>query len=148
MQRGARRKSEIEFTTESELLILISRTMKARFKGGARGDMRKKLLVNPVGKRSQTTNHEGKDLTGRSLFMRALDKRIGRKRGLINRDVESRHSRQEAKMKELEEKYTRILQRVNGEDPKMTAWEMLDDENLPFTEPVRAYAMPDKFKMP
>ena len=51
-------------------------------------------------------------------------------------------------MKELEEKYTRILHQVNGEDPKMTAWEMLDDENLPFTEPVRAYAMPDKFKMP
>ena len=51
-------------------------------------------------------------------------------------------------MKELEEKYTRILHRVNGEDPKMTAWEMLDDENLPFTEPVRAYAMLDKFKMP
>ena len=25
---------------------------------------------------------------------------------------------------------------------------MLDNENLPFTEPVRAYAMPDKFKMP
>jgi hypothetical protein len=25
---------------------------------------------------------------------------------------------------------------------------MLDDENLPFTEPVRAYAMPYKFKMP
>ena len=25
---------------------------------------------------------------------------------------------------------------------------MLDDENLLFTEPVRAYTMPDKFKMP
>ena len=41
-------------------------------------------------------------------------------------------------MKELEEKYTRILHRMNGEDPKMMAWEMLDDENLLFTEPVRA----------
>ena len=51
-------------------------------------------------------------------------------------------------MKELEEKYTQILHRVNGEDPKMMAWEMLDDENLPFTEPARAYTMPDKFKMP
>ena len=61
---------------------------------------------------------------------------------------ESRHSRQEAKMKELEEMYTWILNQVNGEDPKMTAWEMLDDENLLFTEPVRAYAMPDKFKTP
>ena len=36
---------------------------------------------------------------------------------------------------------------MNGEDPKMTAWEMLDDENLSFIEPVRAYTMPDKFKM-
>ena len=25
---------------------------------------------------------------------------------------------------------------------------MLDDENLPFTEPVRVYTMPNKFKMP
>ena len=51
-------------------------------------------------------------------------------------------------MKELEKKYTRILYRVNGKDLKMMAWEMLDDENLPFTEPMRTYAMPDKFKMP
>ena len=51
-------------------------------------------------------------------------------------------------MKELEEKYTRILHQVNEEDSKMTAWEMLDDENLPFTKLVRAYAMLDKFKMP
>jgi hypothetical protein len=51
-------------------------------------------------------------------------------------------------MKELEEKYTHILHRVDGEDLKITAWEMLDDENLPFTEPVRAFNMPEKFKMP
>ena len=51
------------------------------------------------------------------------------------------------KMKELEEKYTRILHHMNGEDPKVTAWKMLDNENLPFTESVRA-TMPDKFKMP
>ena len=37
---------------------------------------------------------------------------------------------------------------MNGEDPKMTAWEMLDNENLSFIESVRAYAMHDKFKMP
>jgi hypothetical protein len=36
----------------------------------------------------------------------------------------------------------------DGEDPKMTTWEMLDDENLSFSERVRAYTMPDKFKMP
>ena len=37
---------------------------------------------------------------------------------------------------------------MDGEDQKMMAWEMLDDENLPSTEPVRVYTMPDKFKMP
>jgi hypothetical protein len=30
----------------------------------------------------------------------------------------------------------------------MTAWDMLDDENLPFSKRVRAYTMLDKFKMP
>ena len=49
--------------------------------------MRKKLLVNHVGKRSQTANHEGKDLTGRSLFMKALDVIIMMRRGLIDQDV-------------------------------------------------------------
>jgi hypothetical protein len=28
------------------------------------------------------------------------------------------------------------------------AWDMLEDESLPFTEHVKAYPMPDKFKMP
>ena len=37
---------------------------------------------------------------------------------------------------------------MEGEDPKLTAWDMLDDENLPFSERVREYTMPDKFKMP
>jgi hypothetical protein len=45
-------------------------------------------------------------------------------------------------------KYTLILHQMEGEDPKSTAWEMLDDENLPFWEHVRDYTMPDKFKMP
>jgi hypothetical protein len=51
-------------------------------------------------------------------------------------------------MKDLEEKCARIIRQMDGEDPKMTAWEMLDDENLSFSERVRAYTMPDKFKMP
>ena len=51
-------------------------------------------------------------------------------------------------MKDLEEKYAQILSRIDGEDPKIMAWEMLDDENLPFSERVKAYAMPDKFKIP
>jgi hypothetical protein len=37
---------------------------------------------------------------------------------------------------------------MDGEDSKNMAWDMLDDENLPFSERVRAYTMPDKFKMP
>jgi hypothetical protein len=61
---------------------------------------------------------------------------------------ESRHSHQEAKMKDLEDKYTRMLRRMDGEDPKLMAWDMLEDESLPFTERVKAYPMPDKFKMP
>jgi hypothetical protein len=51
-------------------------------------------------------------------------------------------------MKDLEKKYAWILRRMDGEDQKMTTWEMLDDENLSFTERVKAYAMLDKFKMP
>ena len=38
--------------------------------------------------------------------------------------------------------------KMEGEDPKLIAWEMLDDENLPFLERVRAYAIPYKFKLP
>jgi hypothetical protein len=61
---------------------------------------------------------------------------------------ESLHSHQEAKMKDLEDKYTRMLRRMDGEDPELMAWDMLEDESLPFTEQVKAYPMPDKFKMP
>jgi hypothetical protein len=51
-------------------------------------------------------------------------------------------------MKDLEDKYSRILRRINGEDLELMAWDMLEDENLPFIERVKAYPMPDKFKMP
>jgi hypothetical protein len=61
---------------------------------------------------------------------------------------ESRRNDQEAKMKDLEDKYARMLRRIDGEDPELTAWDMLEDESLPFTERVKAYPMPDKFKMP
>jgi hypothetical protein len=44
--------------------------------------------------------------------------------------------------------YAYILRRMDGKDPKTTAWEMIDDENLPLSNCVRAYTMPDKFKMP
>jgi hypothetical protein len=51
-------------------------------------------------------------------------------------------------MKDLDDKYARILRRMDGEDQELTAWDMLEDESLPFTERVKAYPMPDKFKMP
>jgi hypothetical protein len=51
-------------------------------------------------------------------------------------------------MKDLEDKYTRMLRRMDGEDLELTAWDMLEDESLPFTGRVKAYPMPDKFKMP
>jgi hypothetical protein len=60
----------------------------------------------------------------------------------------TRQSHQEAKMKELEDKYTRMLRRMDGEDPELMAWDMLEDESLPFTGRVKAFPMPDKFKMP
>ena len=49
--------------------------------------MRKKFSINHVGKMSQTSNHEEKNLTGRSLFIKALDVIIMMRRGLIDRDV-------------------------------------------------------------
>jgi hypothetical protein len=61
---------------------------------------------------------------------------------------ESQHNLHDAKMKDLEDKYSRILRRMNGEDLKLMTWDMLEDENLPFTERVKAYPIPDKFKMP
>jgi hypothetical protein len=61
---------------------------------------------------------------------------------------ESQHNLHDAKMKDLEDKYSWILRRMNGEDLKLMAWDMLEDENLPFTERVKAYPIPDKFKMP
>jgi hypothetical protein len=50
-------------------------------------------------------------------------------------------------MKDLEDKYSRILSQMEGEHPELTAWDMLEDESLPFTKRVKAYPMPDKFKM-
>ena len=51
-------------------------------------------------------------------------------------------------MEDLKKKYALIARQIAGEDLKSIAWEMLDDENLPFSKQVRAYAIPDKFKMP
>ena len=60
---------------------------RARFKGGAKEDVRKKLPVNHDEKKGQTANHKEKDLTKRSLFMKVLDVIITTRRGLIDRGV-------------------------------------------------------------
>jgi hypothetical protein len=51
-------------------------------------------------------------------------------------------------VEDLKKNYALIVRQMKGEDSKSIAWEMLDDENLPFSERVRAYTMPNKFKMP
>jgi hypothetical protein len=50
-------------------------------------------------------------------------------------------------MKDLEGMYSRILRRINGEDPELLAWDMLEDDNLSFIGRVKRFHMPDKFKM-
>ena len=82
-RKGARKKSETEFTRENGLLILISRIMKARSKEETRGTIRKNHLVNLVGRRPQIASRVGNGLTARSLFMRALIVRIMMKRSVI-----------------------------------------------------------------
>ena len=74
--KGVRKKKEIKSTGKSELLILISRIMKAQFKEGARGDVRKSHPVKLIEKRNQMADLIGKGLIPRSLFMRALVVRI------------------------------------------------------------------------
>ena len=49
--------------------------------------MRKKLPVDHVEKKAPTVNHEGEDLTQRSLFMKVLDVIIVMKQGLIDRGI-------------------------------------------------------------
>jgi hypothetical protein len=61
---------------------------------------------------------------------------------------ESHNNHRDEEVEDLKRKYDFIARQIAGEDLKSTAWEMLDDENLPFSERVRAYTMPDKFKMP
>jgi hypothetical protein len=52
---------------------------------------------------------------------------------------ESRYNHYNEKVKDLKKKYAHILSRMDVKDPKTTAWDMLDDESLPFSERVRAY---------
>jgi hypothetical protein len=61
---------------------------------------------------------------------------------------ESHNNHRDEEVEDLKRKYALIAQQIAGEDLKVTTMEMLDDENHPFSKRVRAYAMPDKFKMP
>ena len=51
-------------------------------------------------------------------------------------------------MEDLMKKYEFIARQIAGKNPKATTWEMLGDENLPFSDLVRTFMMLDKFKMP
>ena len=51
---------------------------------------------------------------------------------------ESHHNHRDEEVEDLKIKYALIVHQMEGEDPKSTTWEMLDDENLPFLEQVRA----------
>ena len=73
--KGTRKKNETSFTGESELLISISRIMKAQSRKETRG-VRKSHPVKLIEKRNQMADLIGKGLIPRSLFMRALVVRI------------------------------------------------------------------------
>ena len=61
---------------------------------------------------------------------------------------ESHNNHRDEELEDLKRKYDLIARQIAREDLKATAMEMLDDEDHPFSKRVRAYAMPDKFKMP
>ena len=84
--KGARKKDETN-AGKSELLILILRIMKAQSKEEAREDVRKSHPVSLVGRRPKMADHTGKGHATRSLFMRALVMRIGKKRSLNDQGV-------------------------------------------------------------
>jgi hypothetical protein len=96
------------------------------------------------GSRRERSRHEG---SRQERHEEERSHRSRRHRDKSHHD-ESQHNLHNAKMKDLEDKYSRILRRMNGEDPKLMAWDMLEDEDLPFTERVKAYPIPNKFKMP
>jgi hypothetical protein len=154
-----RRRGETGLIVKSGLSTLARRTMRVP----SRGRMRK-TATNLV---ARMEDHGGigpierspraKNLGARRRRAEGLAKRGAKEKGLTDQgDTEKNptmkglkgQSHQEAKMKDLEDKYTRMLRRMDGEDPELMAWDMLEDESLPFTGRVKAYPMPDKFKMP
>jgi hypothetical protein len=130
--RGAKKKGETGFTVESDLPTL-RRTMKALSKERTR-----RTVVSLVMSRMTMMDL---DARGRKEGERShVERREGERshRSRQHRDKsrreESWHSLHDAKIKDLKDKYSRILCQMEGEHPELTAWDMLEDESLPFTE--------------
>jgi hypothetical protein len=85
MQKGVRRKGEIEFTEESNMLILVNRITKAPFRGIVEQSIMKSTATNLAVWSLQMADHTRKDLNMRGLIMRNLVVRGVKKRNLIDR---------------------------------------------------------------
>jgi hypothetical protein len=73
----------------------------------------KKTVINHVGWKPPMVDHAGKGLDIRDLDMRGLDVRGVKEKSLIDRG----DTRTNLTMKDLEDKYARILCRIDGKDP-------------------------------
>jgi hypothetical protein len=115
-ERRMRRKGRIEFTGESGLLILMKRIMKAQSRGIIVRSTMKSIVTSLVVWRPRMADHVGKGLDARIKESRCKRKegekshRSSRHQDKSHHD-ESRHSLTDAKMKDLEDKYSRILRR-------------------------------------
>ena len=98
-------------------------------------------------------NHAMKGLIMRSLLMRDLTVRGLTERNLIGRGDTKRspttmNLTTTIVMRRRKISRGSMLLSLGKFKGKSTAWEILDDKNLSFLERVRAYDLPDKFKMP
>jgi hypothetical protein len=128
--KGVRKKGKTEVVVGSGLSILIKMTMKVLYKertrmnrdksrrvetenGGLRRD-RSRREKSPYEGSRRDRREGGKSLEGEISHQ----SRSHRDKSCHN---ESRCSRNETKMKDLEKKYDRILRQIDGEDPELTA---------------------------
>jgi hypothetical protein len=144
-----RRRGETGYTVESGLSTPARRTMRVPSRGKMRKNRDKSRRTNEGSRRDRTHREESpRQESRREESKRSHRSRRHREKPQHEGTQGTLQSHQEAKMKDLEDKYTRMLRRMDGEDPGLMAWDMLEDESLPFTRRVKAYPMPDKFKMP
>jgi hypothetical protein len=126
-----RKRGETGFIVKSGLSTLARRTTRVP----SRGRMRKTVInlvarmedlegIGPI-ERSPRTKNLGveKEESKRSREKRGEGERSHRSRRHREKSHHegTRQSHQEAKMKDLEDKYTRMLRRMDGEDPELTA---------------------------